>query len=339
MRFIYTTPDLSVKSRYKNDCAIGHHFLAWLTGATLSQRYGLTHAKSLVKSYPGELDWNEFLGLDRNHINEKNKTEYILPEDIKIIELPRLSWDVSWDHPEFKKLIGNNYNFDIAYKVAIGQNIAIDWQYYLNNELRKNYDLSRWEDKSTEKYKYSLYRQNYCTREDKINICIHIRRGDINPVDMPERWISNNQYLSLINNVRKFFNDINLNNHCCVEDNNQGDMELLEWSFRPIQFHIISEGTKEDFKDLVADDVKLYLNEHPMTSFHRMVVADILVNSKSAFSVAAAYFHKGAKLCIPWSAYWKDFPDNDNFYDLIPVNNNMDFSQQKLIKALENTDV
>jgi hypothetical protein len=71
-----------------------------------------------------------------------------------------------------------------------------------------------------------------------------------------------------------------------------------------------------------------------------MINADIFIPAKSAFSTLACYLNKGIKFVIPFSVYWKnDFPNNNNFNNLIPVYENYNFDFDKFIKALENKNV
>jgi len=253
--------------------------------------------------------WNDFLGLDRkvpSALNESGVPVYFIDDikNCKIVDIPQIEWNSNYNHPVIVDFIKKYECFsmtedqNILLRTAPGRGMQIDWQYYLNNDLREKYDFAR--------QKNPVVYHGYSTF---INVGIHIRRGDINPKDQPERWITNNQYIRLMQNIVKVYGD-----NCL--------------------FHIYSEGAPSDFKDVLDSiglSVVLHLQDDPIVAFHNLVLCDILVNAKSAFSVCAAYFHKGPKLCIPFSVYWQEtHPNNDNFKDLTWVNDNMDFNNEKI---------
>ena len=66
-------------------------------------------------------------------------------------------------------------------------------------------------------------------------------------------------------------------------------------------FHIQSQGKSENFKQYVAPDVILHLNESVEDSFIPMVLADVLVTSPSSFGYAAALISEGTVYYMP---YW-----------------------------------
>jgi hypothetical protein len=299
MRYITTTCEDGVKSRYADDGAVGHFWLKWMAGPIMARRYGLQYVYNhVIPEYMGT-KWNEFLGFDKNELSIGD-----IPNNIKIIDLQRLSWDSTWNHPVFRKAIMDNPEDNVLFKIAQAQSIEFDWQYYLNNDLREKYDFAR--QQSPMKSDLNPH---------TINICLHIRHGDINIKDQPERWISNEQYEFILNQINRFVNN-------CV-------------------IHICSEGEIKDFGNVSKiKNVIFHLKESPFQAFDRMINADIFIPAKSAFSTLACYLNKNIKFVVPFSIYWKnDFPDNDNFWNLIPVYDNYNFDFDKLTKALDNLNV
>lgn len=300
MIYITTSHEQGIKKRNEQDEAVGHFFLQWLSGPVLAQKYGLIYLhQDIIPQYIGDM-WNQFLGFDFAHRNLVNNITQVLP---------KIKWPAKTDNQELFSFIRKiscssiSEESNIILVTSPGQSFEIDWSYYLNNNLRERYDFAR----QTNPVKLN-------NPDDYYIVCIHIRKGDINPKDQPERWMTNTQYYELIRNIEN----------------------VLDSQYIRYQIQIISEGEKQDFGCLNdIDGLKFILNEDPKTSFHRMVVSDILVNAKSAFSVLAAYLHKGPKLCIPFSIYWNQtHPDNDNFKDLIWINNNMDFDNNKLKEVI-----
>lgn len=302
MLYITTQHEHNIKKRYEQDSAVGHFFLGWLIGPILAQNYGLKYIYSNpVPDYIGN-EWNDFLGFKKTFPGYKI-------ENYKIIDLPMLSWPATSE--QFRALM-KKYEYssisdekNIILQTQPGQSLSIDWSYYLNNGLREGYDEKRQENPI----------QCYFDK-DFINVAVHIRRGDINPKDQPERWITDKEYERLLENL------------CLTLQS-----KYLE---NKLKIHIYSEGENGDFIRLIRNPMLFctlvfHLNEDPMITFHHLVSSDILINAKSAFSVLASYLNKGIKMVIPFSIYWNhSFPKNNNFNNLIEINDNMDFNQEKL---------
>lgn len=111
---------------------------------------------------------------------------------------------------------------------------------------------------------------------NKINIAVHIRRGDVSDIINKERYLPDKYYLNIIN----------------IIINKYKDKQLL--------FHIYSEGKIEDFEIYKNADTKLHINEDICKTFIQLVAADILVMSKSSFSYVAALLSDG-------EVYYKKF--------------------------------
>jgi len=323
MIYITTIHEQNIKKRNDQDGAAGHFALAWLVGPVLAQQYGLRYIYNpVIPEYMGT-NWNNFLGFDKivpSKLNSRGVTHYSIDNiaNYKIIELPKFSFPANTDN--FKSII-HKYKYssitedeNIILRTSPGQSLGMSWLYWLNNDLREKYDAARLENPVSLDCDSNI-----------INVVCHIRKGDINPVDQPERWITDKQYRHLLENI------------CLTMDR--------RYIQNKVRIHICSEGDIKDFHELGKDAMfggilSFHLNESPYITFHRMVMADVLVNAKSAFSVLAAYLNKGIKLVIPFSIYLDhSFPKNDNFKDLISVDNNMDFSKEKLINTLSETKI
>jgi len=119
------------------------------------------------------------------------------------------------------------------------------------------------------------------------NVVIHIRRPSLhkniditehhNNIDVKnqhisnlpsisERFLSDTYYLKIIEHIRK------------THKNNK--------------FYIVSEGNLSNFNNFIADDIVLYINKDPCSSFIYLVMSDILVMSKSSFSYSAALLNE-----------------------------------------------
>lgn len=109
---------------------------------------------------------------------------------------------------------------------------------------------------------------------DPDQIAIHIRRGDAARQNLTFRLTSNLFYQRLISDLRVLYPGLRIRIH--------------------------SEGQPADFKELVADDVELALNEDLQVTFHSLVKAKVLVTAKSSLSYAAALLSENTIYYIPF---------------------------------------
>lgn len=290
MRYITTTCEDGVKSRYEDDGAVGHFWLKWMVGSIMAHGYDLQYVYNhVVPEYMGT-KWNEFLGFDKNCVKIEDA------KDLKIINLQKLPWDSTWDNPSFQKTITDNPKDNILFKIAQAQSIEFDWRYYFDNDLREKYNFARQQNPVKSDLDLSVF-----------NVVVHIRHGDINIKDQPERWITNEQYEHIFKQINVVFDS-----KCVI--------------------HICSEGKTEDFGNLCKiSNIIFHLNDSPFEAFNRMINANMFIPAKSAFSTLACYLNEGIKLCIPFSIYWRNFPDTR---ELIHINENYDFDFRKLIITL-----
>jgi hypothetical protein len=72
---------------------------------------------------------------------------------------------------------------------------------------------------------------------------------------------------------------------------------------KSLQFHIYSQGKKENFTNLENTDVEFHLNEELTNTFIGLVAADILILSPSSFSYVAGLLSDGI-------VYYKEFWHN-----------------------------
>ena len=138
-----------------------------------------------------------------------------------------------------------------------------------NINIKKKYSSEvHWSNNPSKYYTndvIALLRNYYYTTSkpdiEKVDIAIHIRRGDVN-MKHPKRYTSNSYY----NKIIKFLN----------------------YKYPTYNIVIFSEGNVEDFNDIYGKNVSFILNKSIEETFHSMVSAKILVTSKSSFSYSAA---------------------------------------------------
>ena len=128
--------------------------------------------------------------------------------------------------------------------------------------------------------------------KDFINITIHIRRPSIHKnIDIPEHFCDIKEYNP---------EDKNKINHIYNTRISEDDYFLkiinslrVEYKDKKIKFHICSEGELSQFQNFINDDTIFYLNKPLDFTYILMILADILVISKSSFSYPAALLSDG----------------------------------------------
>jgi hypothetical protein len=145
-------------------------------------------------------------------------------------------------------------------------------EYFYNS-----YVLNLFREMYFSKEKPELYYNNEC-----INIALHIRRGDVN-MKTPKhisRYTSNNCYIELLKKM-------DLTNSI---------------------IHIFSEGTEKDFEDIVTNfpnnKFEMHISEEIQTTFHHLVMADVLVLSRSSFSYCAGLLNVNTKIANIMKDWW-----------------------------------
>jgi hypothetical protein len=129
--------------------------------------------------------------------------------------------------------------------------------------------------------RYANGKRTFRYREpsDRLQIAIHIRRGDVIPNAHPMRYSDNDKIARAILSMQLVLDETNL----------------------PYQIHIMSEGERANFGLLNDLPVQWHLNSCAVETFDRLVKADILVMAKSSFSYAAALLNSGL---IVYEPFW-----------------------------------
>jgi hypothetical protein len=139
-----------------------------------------------------------------------------------------------------------------------------------------------------------------------LNIAVHLRRGDVSP-DIPHFASRFTPNRTVVRTIRQA-------------------SSLLDRLGADYRVRIYSQGRPEDFGEL-ADLGELHLDECPFTTFHNLVMADLLVMAKSSFSyVAALLSPAGIRLYEP---FWHK-PQRD----WIQIDVHGGFSEARLESAL-----
>jgi hypothetical protein len=113
-------------------------------------------------------------------------------------------------------------------------------------------------------------------KKDVINIAIHIRRGDVNKSQYPDRYLSTSYFKTIID---KLLDQTPTANVCIFTE--------------------ITPENREEFN--IFTNIKIISGGDILTTFEHLSNADILITSKSSFSYVAALYNENTVL---YTNFW-----------------------------------
>lgn len=254
---------------------IGHQMANWIAGFWFARYFNLSFAHIPFSSN----SWETFLGFGEHEMTVK---DLVTNKGYKKVKLPLFDEHQIVQLNTIKRIInayvGKRVVFiaeqDQFYEQQIG--IMDDLQYkFYNANARINDNL--------------VYDKKYC------NVAIHVRRGDIvawkkqSGVNSVERWQSNDYFVKTLKNV----------------------LHQID-SKKQIKVYLFSQGSISDFKEFNEFDNIIYcLDMSAQDSFLHMVLADVLITSKSSFSYKPALLNKGLKIVPP--DFWHGYPKTQDW--------------------------
>lgn len=198
--------------------------------------------------------------------------------DNEFVYTPFKSMEHNYDNdPDFikkkEKLINFIGNFPMNCFIPVPENIKEIDLYTINNYFELNAQKC-YESKTLQKIRWLFYENKNINKDpNETYIAIHIRRPNKHDNRFDTSNIPDYIYLEIINKLR---------------------------IYRNYKIHIFSQGPIENFKEYVADDIVLHLDEDIETTFINMVYADILITSKSSLSYIAALLNVNTIYYIPF---------------------------------------
>lgn len=142
----------------------------------------------------------------------------------------------------------------------------------------RNPDLYlKMQDEFCHKFFSSAEQVELCFDDSKLNIAVHVRRGEITCKHL-SRYTPDDLILRLMKGIGS---------------------AAISLGEEPV-FHIYSEGRIEEFSSFDHSGVVFHLDECPFATFCQMASADVLVTAKSSFSYSAALFSKGIIIYEPF---------------------------------------
>lgn len=143
-----------------------------------------------------------------------------------------------------------------------------------SNDFRKSYFLRN----SDKHFKFNSYK--------KITIGLHIRRGDVNSMNHPDRYTTDEFLIKKLSVI----------------------VSVLKKNNIDFQISIFSEGKRNDFGVFNKFNPVLCINEDALDTMHLMINQDILIMAKSSFSYIAAIISEGIIFYEPfWHSSLKDW--------------------------------
>jgi len=112
---------------------------------------------------------------------------------------------------------------------------------------------------------------------DHLTVAVHVRRGDVNPIDWPHRFTRDEVILHQVQQISAALGN------------------------RAHEIHLYSEGEPAQFEIFRARaNAILHLSEDVFDSIDAMIDADVLVMAKSSFSYVAALLSDAIKIYSPF---------------------------------------
>lgn len=250
---------------------IGDQLASWITGYYYAGVFGVHYAYSFL--YPKK--WNDFFGFYRNEITVR---ELCSKRGYKKVWLPHFDENNPNDIAWIKEIMESYNNKKTVFYLEVDQ--VYTEQTGVMEDIKKKFREAA--ARQGEKLIYD---------REKLNIALHIRRGDItegqktNNPSLTFRWLNNDYYVSVLDKVLEMCRD------------------------KTVELYIFSQGKKEDFPELYKyRNINWCMDMSATASFLHMVRADILITSKSSFSYNPALLSDGIKICP--QNFWHSYPDS-----------------------------
>ncbi len=258
-----------------NDGAgIGHQLANYISGYHYARVFGLKHAAV----HFSDKKWDEFFGfyLEGDTVEELKKKGY------RTVTLPY--FDEDKDKEFVTRIISSYAGEKIVFKTELDQFFKNQYEEIPGIKALFEAAPKRCDDKTD-------------FDNEKINLAVHIRRGDIRPEESKDfavtdkRWMNSEYYENVLEGV------------CgCLSKEQRDKLEI----------YLFSQGNPDEYKAFERfGHINYRMDTDPVKSFLCMIRADILVTSKSSFSYKPALLSDGVRICP--AEFWHGYPDNEKW--------------------------
>lgn len=284
---------------------VGHEFRLWLTGYTLAEKHNCKFVHdpfcgdhTQTWDGVGRVDmpvamWESFLNIGQGELRLAD-----LSKDIPIIDLQRFPAGQSIER--WRNIICQDYKNDVLFRCPFNQFIPMYWDIYADNRFKQKY----W-DRRVDNPVISHF------TTDKMSVAVHIRRCDVTRQRYPDRYLSNEYYKKVLDQIRSVY-----------------PQSII---------HIYSDAKVVD--ELVGlakmSNTIFHLQTDIFETFHALASADIFVTGIGSFSILAAYMSHGVKVTTDWNNAWSNFPSTEK---IVPAIKNGNLSVQLLVTELEKSN-
>lgn len=270
---------------------IGDQLASWITGYYYAGYFKLQYSYSGF--FPDK--WENFFDFGAG----ETKTKDLIKQGYHKVILPFFNEKNKCDIDLIQNIIASYAGKKIVFFLEINQIYSA--QYGVMDTLRTKFNL-----------RHSIEGEKLVFHANRINIAIHIRRGDITvgqitgERELTKRWMDNSYYHEILNTI----------------------LPLLEG--KKVEIYLFSQGTRMEFQDF-----EQYANMHycidmsAADSFLHLVRAQILITSKSSFSYKPALMAEGIRICP--KDFWHEYPNSPEW---ILADNQGKIEEEKFIKAV-----
>jgi hypothetical protein len=253
---------------------IGHQMANWIAGYWFSQQFELPFAHIPFSSSK----WESFLGFGEG----EKVVEDLLKKGFKMVKLPLFD-EYNKAELVFNKKIMASYSNQKVVFVAEQDQFYGD-QFGVMEVIKEKFHTAP-----------ARMKDQLIFDTESFNIAIHVRRGDIvigqenkNP-NLLMRWQGNDYFEKVLRKT----------------------IEVIKTE-KPIAIYLFSQGEKKDFTEFKSfENLHYCLDMNAQDSFLHMVMADLLITSKSSFSYKPALLSNGIKICP--QNFWHSYPLTDDF--------------------------
>lgn len=257
----YITPNvISFGSERNERSSVGHTFYNWLASLLISKMCGIELLHDPFKADTAKFE--PILNLGK-HFKTINDVEFT-----KLVKLPNLDFGhrvinqkvINSNIERVKQIVSDAEDGTVFVAEHGGQfpGVLIDDSEFVCEMLQDSYN-------NPQKFEYE---------KGKINVAVHIRRGDITERGNSDRWKNNQHYLQIIKDVKEKLGD-------------------------RVKVFIFSEGHPLEFQMFTREGCELVLGGSDIKTLDGFVNADILVTGHSTFSLLAVYLNKSTIIYTP----------------------------------------
>lgn len=284
--------------------SLGHCMYNYITGLLLAKKLNF-----------------EFIHSDLTNSNSRFNTLLNLKSEFKTLEnlefdrkvsIPSVHLNLNKNLSELEKFHNPDYNYMIEYINSFVDK-KCNTLFEIGTEQGTHFpgnliDDSEW---IVEKFQRAYWKKNNLSNtiynSDKVNVAVHIRRGDVITLSHPDRWKGDNHYIKLINELKNKLSNVNFfifTEGEKSEFKEFGQIIDLDKNFH--KFDMRPNNQNNSIRNIKFEgEINLISGGIDTEIFHNLVSADYLITGQSTFSTLATYFSRGIIIYTPCISFAK----------------------------------